>query len=703
MKTLRLILPILLISMLKATNVFGLSNLVIDNDFTNKTIAKYVEIFEDKSRNLDINDIADIHREWKRNTEEIISVGYTASNVWFRFSVNNTSKKDEERYLQIYNQYLDHIRLFVPNINGTFEIMKNGDGYPAAQRVVDDRIPTFLINPKPGISTYYLCINSGDPLLFDLFLMTGKEYFEKTKQELPFFVAYYAIILVMIIYNLFIFFFVRDLTYLYFVIFLTCLSITDLALTGIGFQYLWPNSTIWGNVVVWPFSAGFTFFWLTLYIVKYLDIKKKSSNTYKLLLYFVQVPNLLVATIYAFVCWIAQHQIIFSLQNYCVMIGIPIYIYSGFYMSFFKKSRQARIALSAFLVLGLLAFIPLLTGIGAISQGFIATRGIQIGVLTSVVILSIGLADKMNIMKNELKDLNINLEEKVLIRTEELQEAIGELSIMNDELVETRDSLWGEMQLAKKIQTVLLPEKPKIKGYGISTFMKPADEVGGDYYDIVNIEGSDWIIVGDVSGHGVPAGLVMMMVQTSVRSTLQVAEKRKLDLNPSELLTLVNATISRNIRRLGEDKYMTITAIATSENGKFVFSGLHQDIMIYRAQKDDVELVPTHGMWIGIVDDIGAMLENHDVRLDSNDVALLYTDGITEASKEGFSEEDRNSVNDMFGDKSLLEVFKNHGTGTPEEIKVSILNALSQGGYVNDDDITMVVIKRNSTTETADC
>lgn len=83
--------------------------------------------------------------------------------------------------------------------------------------------------------------------------------------------------------------------------------------------------------------------------------------------------------------------------------------------------------------------------------------------------------------------------------------------------------------------------------------MKPADDVGGDYYDVINIGGYDWIVIGDVSGHGVTAGLVMMMVQTSIHSVLQGNPGIK----PSELIEQVNSVIIGNIRKFNENKYLT--------------------------------------------------------------------------------------------------------------------------------------------------
>jgi len=271
---------------------------------------------------------------------------------------------------------------------------------------------------------------------------------------------------------------------------------------------------------------------------------------------------------------------------------------------------------------------------------------------------------------------------------DEIQAAYEELESMNGQLIKTRDQLWGEMQLAKKIQTILLPQKPEINGYEIAAYMQPADEVGGDYYDIINVGDKNWIVIGDVSGHGVPAGLVMMMVQTSIHTVLQDAE----DLKPSILLSRVNTVIADNIRRLNEDKYMTITVFACLEKGQMHFSGLHQDIMIYKAQEKNVELVETNGTWIGILDDISDMNDDFMLTLEINDIMLVFTDGLTEAWHKDSSINNRNFKIDMYGPEKLNQLLLENGEKNPQEIIQKILQSLNN--YTCSDDVTLLIVKR---------
>ena len=284
------------------------------------------------------------------------------------------------------------------------------------------------------------------------------------------------------------------------------------------------------------------------------------------------------------------------------------------------------------------------------------------------------LGSDLETMRVSIKDLTRHLEERVKSRT-------ALLKMANQKLSEAMDALWGEMELAKKIQTALLPENPAIDGYEIATYMKPADDVGGDYYDVINVKDMDWVIIGDVSGHGVPAGLIMMMVQTSIQIVLSHHPK----LPPSELLTIVNRVITKNIKRLNESKYMTITALAAHKNGKLFFSGLHIDILVYRDKTETVDIIKTNGIWIGIIDDISDHLQDNPLELAKGDTLLLYTDGLIEAKDED---------GELYDMKKLQKTFTSLGKKPIDEIKQHLLDDIKD--YTLNDDITIVVLRRLS-------
>ncbi|MCB1175119.1 MAG: SpoIIE family protein phosphatase [Leptospiraceae bacterium] len=269
-------------------------------------------------------------------------------------------------------------------------------------------------------------------------------------------------------------------------------------------------------------------------------------------------------------------------------------------------------------------------------------------------------------------ELSTNLEKKVQLRTRQLEES-------HDELRRARDALWSEMELARKLQEILIPPKPVLPGYEIACFIEPAAGVGGDYYDVIHVNGKSWIVIGDVSGHGVSAGLVMMMVQTSIHTVIQQNPAA----STSDLLSIVNKVIYANVNLLGEALYVTITVLAVIDQQHFCFSGLHQDILIYRANEDRVEVRETDGMWLGLMADIRADLDIREIKLNTHDVVVLYTDGVTEARARDGS---------FYSDQKLLKLLAEFGRLGAPEIKEKLLHSLRN--FDSDDDVTFLILKK---------
>jgi len=251
------------------------------------------------------------------------------------------------------------------------------------------------------------------------------------------------------------------------------------------------------------------------------------------------------------------------------------------------------------------------------------------------------------------------------------------------ELKIARDALWSEMEVAKRIQTALLPDQENIKGFEIAATMLPAKEVGGDYYDIIESpNGEKWVSIGDVSGHGVDSGLIMMMAQTSFISTVHNNTNKK----PSQILSMVNSILRGNISRLGSDHYMTMMAI-NFNGSKMTFSGKHQDVIIYRSALNKTEIAPTTGTWLGIADKIEPYLDDQTVNLKDGDIVLLFTDGITETmNKEG----------EIYGQIRLEQALNQYADFPMGKLLNMIIQDVQNFGFEQQDDMTILVVKKRN-------
>jgi len=194
-----------------------------------------------------------------------------------------------------------------------------------------------------------------------------------------------------------------------------------------------------------------------------------------------------------------------------------------------------------------------------------------------------------------------------------------------------RERLAKELEIATRIQTSILPRQPALPDLELAALMQPAEEVGGDYYDVIPVPDGGWLAIGDVSGHGLESGLIMMMLQTATATLV----RERPDAPVRETLIALNTVIYDNVqRRLGSDRHATLSLLRWHRGGRLTVAGAHLDLIVWRADAKLCEVVPTPGTWIAVTDDIAARTVEHEVKLRHGDVVVLHTDGLTEAMNE---------------------------------------------------------------------
>lgn len=266
-----------------------------------------------------------------------------------------------------------------------------------------------------------------------------------------------------------------------------------------------------------------------------------------------------------------------------------------------------------------------------------------------------------------------------------LENANHQILTLNNRLKEENLRMSSELEITRKLQEMILPKDKELSliiGLDISGFMEPAAEVGGDYYDVLQQNGRIKIGIGDVTGHGLESGMLMIMVQTAVRTLLQNEEN-----DPVRFLDTLNRTIYGNVQRMDSDKNMTL-ALIDYEHGKLTLSGQHEEMIVVR-KNGDLERFDTIdlGFPIGLEEEISAFLSQKHVHLDSGDVVVLYTDGITEAESE---------TNRLYGMDRLCEVIRNHVDEPAIAIRKAVIADLRShiGTQKVYDDITLLVLKQ---------
>ncbi|MEY3220122.1 MAG: hypothetical protein RIT27_1479 [Pseudomonadota bacterium] len=267
-----------------------------------------------------------------------------------------------------------------------------------------------------------------------------------------------------------------------------------------------------------------------------------------------------------------------------------------------------------------------------------------------------------------------------------LAEANAEILRLNENLKIENERMGSELEITRRLQQMVLPSKEEleaIRGLDIAGFMEPASEIGGDYYDVLHHEGRTKIGIGDVTGHGLESGVVMLMVQMAVRTLLSSGVT-----DPKLFLNSLNQAVFANVQRMNTDKNMTL-ALLDYHDGKLHLVGQHEEVLLVR-KNGDIERIDTIdlGFMVGLKPDIGHFLKHIEINLDIGDGIVLYTDGITEA---------HNNEDDMYGIERLCRIVSNcWSSSTAVEIQQAIIQDMRS--YIGDqqivDDITLVIAKR---------
>lgn len=260
-------------------------------------------------------------------------------------------------------------------------------------------------------------------------------------------------------------------------------------------------------------------------------------------------------------------------------------------------------------------------------------------------------------------------------------EMLAEIRARDAEILAQHDQ---EMALARSIQTSVLPRTFELPGYDISAIMLPAEEVGGDFYEFRRTGGGAWIGIGDVTGHGVTSGLIMMMAQAMFT---MLCEQNGHYTSPAKFVSLLNRAMFYNLKsRLGQEKFMTMVVARIGEDGQIVYAGAHTDLLIYRAADGTVERLPTEGLWLGISDDVAPHTIDRTVTLQRGDVALLHTDGVTES---------RNVAGECYDMERLTAELKRLHDKPAEAIVASIAATAWQWAGTPKDDVSLMAVKRS--------
>ncbi len=412
-------------------NSFSQTEIFLDNLNELQNIGEQTYFYEDASLELSIEDIIDESQdiEFKVYPEETLNFSSTASAYWIKFKIFKVKRSDF--YLNVGSAYIDSISLYeFDKDSNLISTRHTGDDLPFDTREVKVGDYLFALNFDVGDSrTFYLRVKSDQPLFFPLKVGTLAN-FAAFGHDLDFIQGiYFGFMLLIFLYNLFLYFSTRERIYLYYIAYV--FSVTWFSASGFGyfFEYLWPNIPFINQQAV--VSTGLTIITATLFTQKFLNTKESEPRWHKGSIVFLVIGFLVcVLVLIGFKIEglkLAQVGLLF-MAIYFLVLGIRF------------KQKGYHPAIYYLFAWGALLVGMSLATLESLNMAFVKTHfinGIQIGSALEVLLLSFALGDRINMYKKQKEDAQL----KALATAKENEKLIKEQNTILEKKVEERTAM----------------------------------------------------------------------------------------------------------------------------------------------------------------------------------------------------------------------------------------------------------------------
>ena len=441
------LLSVLFLFLLQAQLLQAQTAIVYSGERGRMDIEKGLYIFSDETGTLPFDSVVRYSKKFVHQDQKVPNLGITNNVHWIRFDIENQSSQ-ENLLLEFVQPNIQQVSLFHED-NGQVKEVEMGSSLNYDQRKYDHQNFIFDLDIKKGSANrYYLRLKSNSPIMLPLVLGTKDAILEFLMIRDMYFGIYFGVILVMLFYNLFIFFSVRDLSYLIYVLYILVVGVIQASLGGYSFKLFFSNSPwiVNQSLVILPALGG-------MLAIEFLKIFTHTKELIPRMHRFFIVPHVLFAA-----C------IVLSLTGLNIMASkfiqpaamiASLYIMLAAIALIKKGSRPAKFFLTAWGIFLIGIFIFVLKDIGILPYNKLTVHILEIGSALEVILLSIGLADRINIFRKEkeesqaqalsalreneriIKEQNIILEKKVKERTNQLEKVNSDL---NNALVNLKDA-----------------------------------------------------------------------------------------------------------------------------------------------------------------------------------------------------------------------------------------------------------------------
>ncbi len=745
MNKIKFMKPVLLSILFIFLCKIGISQVQLDNTEKVYLIGKQIYLYEDTSKRLTIQDVSkpDFDNRFELSKHTVPNFSFTTANVWCKIVVHNQTDYVDWQ-IHIGNPVLDTVTFYIPTDSTGYETTTMGYYFPFNHRIIKtvSFIRPFHLSKNETI-TCFVKIQCEKILNFPIQISTDKRFMKFSHDTALAIGIYLGLILIMIIYNLFVFFSVRDRSYLYYVLYILFIGLTNADLKGTAFAYLWPYSP-WINPYL-PILSGTSGVFALLFLHKFLDIGK-TINFYVTLFWYVLMV-LYSAVIFTALFGLTTLSVKIVLM--CTLVASAYGMAVGIYLMW-KKYKPAKYFLIAWIWVVIGAVVYILVDLDVIAYNFFTGNAVVIGSALEVIFLSFALADKINSMRKErqiaqkqvvetlienerlIKEQNTVLEQKVKERTAEIEAQKQEMSKQrddllilnqkinqqneeissqsdfvkwyNDELIAKNEEITnivadvtyknkqitGSINYALTIQQAILPDLKRTKLYFENfTIYKPKDIVSGDFYWYSSLENKQYVAVIDCTGHGVP-GAFMSLISFNLMNDIVKVFKIS---SPKEILERLDVELRKALKQNNngnnDGMEMSLCCIEPEPNASYLITyvGAKSDATLYISATQSIEILKADRRSIGgFTNKKPALYNNKTFIVNKNDVIYLYSDGFI----------DQNAPNrKRLGSAKLQEIIKMAAAqdiSEQETIFETEFRNYAQGEELRDD-VTLLALK----------
>lgn len=355
-------------------------------------LSPFVEYWPESSGPASLDSVRELpDSQWQRNGKDSVSLGYGDDVYWFRVQIENQGQATDPLFLEIGYPVLDHIEVYLIDDGKMTERHFLGDKKPFYDRLIYHRnflVPLSL--PTDGNVSVYLRIDTTSSMQVPLTLWDQDAYYVAEQSRSMFEGIYFGIVLVMILYNLFVYMAVGERSFLYYVGYISAMPLFLASLHGVSFQYLWPEATRWNDQAIIVFLNLVVFFG-GAFSIRFINVTRRNHP----ILNRLTASLMIVAGLMAAAGILVPYRLMILPTILVAFLGCTTMLVLSI-VRWIKKDPAARYYALAWVFMLFGGIVLALSKFTMLPRNLLTENATQVGSAIGVILLSLALADRLN-------------------------------------------------------------------------------------------------------------------------------------------------------------------------------------------------------------------------------------------------------------------------------------------------------------------